>query len=159
MRMFSNQPFLNCKDILQNFLLLLMITSLIKSWSNTYWIQKFYSGISLTCLWFAFQVTDGVLVYGLYMDGFCFDLESMHVADCLPGQMNPMLPLLHMLPEMDLQRNEEDYSCPLYKTPMRAGTLSTTGKKKIRTFHFLHLFDLLQFNQESFLKIVLCHSL
>ena len=72
---------------------------------------------------------DGVIVYGLYMDGFCFDMFSMCVVDCLPGQMNPLLPLLHMLPEMDLERDEDNYTCPLYKTPMRAGTLSTTGKK------------------------------
>ena len=37
------------------------------------------------------------------------------------------LPVLHMEPKMNFTPDATKYVCPLYKTALRAGTLSTTG--------------------------------
>ena len=70
---------------------------------------------------------DGVLIHGLFTDGYRWDDEFMVCADSLPGEMNGVLPMLHMVPEMDFEPPETDYLSPLYKTSARAGVLSTTG--------------------------------
>ena len=70
---------------------------------------------------------DGILVHGLYMDGFRWDDETNVVADSLPKVMNSCLPVMHMEPKMDFEAGPEDYRAPLYKTATRAGVLSTTG--------------------------------
>ena len=70
---------------------------------------------------------DGILVHGLFMDGFRWDDEEHGVGEAVPGCMVTRLPMMHMLPVMDLEVNPNDYSSPLYKTALRAGTLSTTG--------------------------------
>ena len=70
---------------------------------------------------------DGILVHGLFMDGFRWDDENMLLADSLPGVMNSVLPMMHMEPKMDFKASSSDYQSPLYKTSVRAGVLSTTG--------------------------------
>ncbi|XP_064645339.1 dynein axonemal heavy chain 6-like [Lineus longissimus] len=72
-------------------------------------------------------ITDGVFVHGLFMDGFRWNTETTTVADSLPGEMMAVLPMLHMEPKIDFVPDEADYVAPLYKTALRAGTLSTTG--------------------------------
>ena len=37
------------------------------------------------------------------------------------------LPPFHFAPTANFVRDKADYECPLYKTSVRAGTLSTTG--------------------------------
>ena len=71
---------------------------------------------------------DGVLIHGLFMDGFRWDDENMVVVDARPGEMYSVLPMVHMEPKMDWDGHPADYRSPLYKTGARAGTLSTTGK-------------------------------
>ena len=73
------------------------------------------------------NVTDGVLVHGLFMDGYRWDMDAMVVADSLQGEMNPPLPVFHMEPKMDFVPSPTKYISPLYKTGARAGVLSTTG--------------------------------
>lgn len=42
--------------------------------------------------------------------------------------MHPSLPVLHIHPVLELPKDElERYVCPLYRTAVRAGVLSTTG--------------------------------
>ena len=36
-------------------------------------------------------------------------------------------PMLHLLPVVDFVPSHDDYICPAYRTPERAGVLSTTG--------------------------------
>jgi len=61
------------------------------------------------------------------MEAMRWDFDSMIIADSLPGEMNPPLPVMHMEPFRNLTPNPEDCKSPLYKTGARAGSLSTTG--------------------------------
>ena len=70
---------------------------------------------------------DGVIVHGLFMDGFRWNDDDMVVEDARRGEMNSMMPVMHMEPVMDYVEDPQDYKTPLYKTGARAGTLSTTG--------------------------------
>uniref|UniRef100_I3MYF0 Dynein axonemal heavy chain 6 n=1 Tax=Ictidomys tridecemlineatus TaxID=43179 RepID=I3MYF0_ICTTR len=70
---------------------------------------------------------DGVLVHGMFMDASRWDDEAMIIEDALPGQMNPMLPVVHFEPQQNYEPDPTLYHSPLYKTGARAGTLSTTG--------------------------------
>ncbi|XP_036606051.1 dynein heavy chain 6, axonemal [Trichosurus vulpecula] len=70
---------------------------------------------------------DGVLVHGMFMDASRWDDENMVIEDALPGQMNPMLPVVHFEPHQNYEPTPSLYHSPLYKTAARAGTLSTTG--------------------------------
>ena len=72
-----------------------------------------------------------MLVHGLYTDGFKWDDAKGECQDSLVGEMNSMLPMMHMEPQMDYKPNEDDYTCPLYKTAARAGVLSTTGQCRL----------------------------
>ncbi|XP_070535810.1 dynein axonemal heavy chain 6-like isoform X2 [Ptychodera flava] len=70
---------------------------------------------------------DGVIVHGLFIDAGRWDDETMLLADAFKGEMNPPLPIMHMEPMMNFTKEESAYNCPLYKTGLRAGVLSTTG--------------------------------
>ncbi|KAJ1441552.1 dynein heavy chain, N-terminal region 2-domain-containing protein, partial [Ochromonadaceae sp. CCMP2298] len=50
---------------------------------------------------------DGVIVFGLYLEGARFDMTELKVVDSRPGIIT--------------------YACPVYKTAVRKGVLSTTG--------------------------------
>ncbi|XP_053596859.1 dynein axonemal heavy chain 6 [Microplitis demolitor] len=70
---------------------------------------------------------DGVLIHGLYFDAAKWDINSMLLADASLGEMNPPLPVMHVIPVLTHPENDPRYVCPLYKTAIRAGVLSTTG--------------------------------
>ncbi|XP_076248728.1 dynein heavy chain at 16F [Calliopsis andreniformis] len=70
---------------------------------------------------------DGVLIHGLFIDAGRWDFESMILVDANIGEMNPSLPTLHINPVLELPKDDPRYVCPLYKTAVRAGVLSTTG--------------------------------
>jgi dynein heavy chain len=70
---------------------------------------------------------DGVMCYGMFMDGARFNWEETHLEDSAPGVIYSTLPPIHLAPTANFVRNKEDYETPLYKTSVRAGTLSTTG--------------------------------
>ncbi|XP_063073303.1 dynein axonemal heavy chain 6 [Engraulis encrasicolus] len=72
-------------------------------------------------------IEDGVLVHGMYMDASRWDDEDMVIEDALHRQMNPMLPVVHFEPQQNYVPDPLLYHAPLYKTSVRAGTLSTTG--------------------------------
>lgn len=78
------------------------------------------------------KLKDGVLIHGLFMDGFRWDDEQMTIEDSLPGEMSAVLPVVHMEPQMDYEAPEGLYFAPLYKTSARAGVLSTTGTSLVK---------------------------
>uniref|UniRef100_A0A9J8DK93 Dynein, axonemal, heavy chain 6 n=1 Tax=Cyprinus carpio carpio TaxID=630221 RepID=A0A9J8DK93_CYPCA len=70
---------------------------------------------------------DGVLVHGMFMDACRWDDTNMVIEDALLRVMNPMLPVVHFEPQQNYVPEPTLYHAPLYKTSIRAGTLSTTG--------------------------------
>jgi len=70
----------------------------------------------------------GAYVYGLYMEAGRFDREKMIMDESLPRVLLDVMPCLLLLPVISSEYNPQNiYNCPLYKTSIRAGTLSTTG--------------------------------
>jgi dynein heavy chain len=70
---------------------------------------------------------DGVLVHGLFLEAARWDMMEMSLADEFPGETMSLLPVIHFLPAQNPPAHKYVYNCPLYKTSVRAGTLSTTG--------------------------------
>uniref|UniRef100_A0A0G4I0P8 Dynein heavy chain C-terminal domain-containing protein n=1 Tax=Chromera velia CCMP2878 TaxID=1169474 RepID=A0A0G4I0P8_9ALVE len=70
---------------------------------------------------------DGCYIYGMFMDGARWDFEKNVIADQLPGVMYDSAPIIHLNPAKNLKKDPTKYEIPLYKTSVRAGTLSTTG--------------------------------
>src|SRR3990167_7515819 len=74
----------------------------------------------------------GCYVYGLYIEAAQWNSERCYLDESAPKVLFDKMPMIWMLPtqvkpeEMNLENNK-DYSCPVYKTSKRAGTLSTTG--------------------------------
>ncbi|CAM9811966.1 unnamed protein product [Ascophyllum nodosum] len=73
---------------------------------------------------------DGVYIHGLFMEGARFDRESMLMAESEPTRLFDEMPCIWLKPAVnagDDGKVASSYNCPLYKTSLRAGTLSTTG--------------------------------
>ncbi|OMJ74343.1 hypothetical protein SteCoe_26764 [Stentor coeruleus] len=70
---------------------------------------------------------DGVYVYGLFLDGARWDRDLRLIEDQMPGELYCKMPAIHFLPTEDYETSQQDYQCPVYKTSVRAGVLSTTG--------------------------------
>ncbi|XP_041352994.1 dynein heavy chain 6, axonemal-like isoform X2 [Gigantopelta aegis] len=92
---------------------------------------------------------DGVLIFGLFLDGARWDPTTYSLQDLQPGHRFCCLPEIHFMPvqiqipssvEKSGSKTEQDddqlkakgkesqtYECPLYRTSTRAGTLSSTG--------------------------------
>jgi len=71
---------------------------------------------------------DGVYIYGLFLEGARWDYKDKCLTDQLAGAMYVPLPVIHFVPTADYKQPEGTYSCPVYKTSIRAGVLSTTGQ-------------------------------
>ena len=54
-------------------------------------------------------------------------MEHLELEDALPGQKFSTVPIIKLTPRTDYIPDPDDYTCPVYKTSERAGTLSTTG--------------------------------
>ncbi|XP_043269180.1 dynein axonemal heavy chain 1-like [Venturia canescens] len=128
----------------------------INQWQNegipsAFWISGFYfpqaflTGtlqnfarqhvVSIDTIDFSFQVLrekpkarpkDGCAVYGLYLEGCRWGGKAL--AESFPKELYTEMPPLLLLPEVNHKIPESGiYDCPVYKTIIRAGTLSTTG--------------------------------
>ena len=97
--------------------------------------------IAIDELAFAFEITeaeqsseveerpkDGVLIYGVFLDGARYNREEKVIDDQLPDILYDRMPLIHFKPQKDYVPKEEEYACPMYKTGLRRGVLSTTGQ-------------------------------
>jgi len=69
-----------------------------------------------------------VYVYGLFLEGAKWDMDDKLLVEQDPGELYCPMPAIHFLPTADYESLPEDYQCPVYKTSVRAGELSTTGQ-------------------------------
>lgn len=93
-----------------------------KLYSNTFPVPQnasYYKSLSLSPEYF--------LVHGLFLDAASYNTKTNRLADPSPGIINPPLPVMQLHPVSEIPENQARYACPLYKTSVRAGTLSTTG--------------------------------
>nr|XP_034195945.1 dynein heavy chain 1, axonemal-like [Osmia lignaria] len=127
----------------------------LKSWEEdgipaAFWISGFYfpqaflTGtlqnfarkhiVSIDTINFSFKVlqtrpmrrpNDGCVVYGLFLEGCRWG--GHYLDESLPKELYTNMPPILLLPEVHHKEPEGIYSCPVYKTTNRAGTLSTTG--------------------------------
>ncbi|KAM9098063.1 dynein heavy chain 12, axonemal isoform X1 [Sarcophilus harrisii] len=71
---------------------------------------------------------DGVYIHGLYLDGARWDRIKGQLAEQLPKILFDAMPIIWIKPiEKSKILKTIAYTCPLYKTSERKGTLSTTG--------------------------------
>ncbi|KNC97013.1 uncharacterized protein SPPG_09508 [Spizellomyces punctatus DAOM BR117] len=75
----------------------------------------------------AFEEGEGVLVHGLFVEGARWDREKRLLQDSFPMEMFSTMPQIRFTPTTAPSPTTGFYTCPLYKTSARAGTLSTTG--------------------------------
>ena len=86
--------------------------------------------------------SDGVYIYGLFIENARWNMEDRCLEEPAPGEMYSQIPMIHFRPKYrppQLSKDEEVkrlaeeddgpeiYKCPVYKTSARAGVLSTTG--------------------------------
>ena len=70
----------------------------------------------------------GVNIHGLFMQGAKWDYVKMSVEDSDPKVALVNFPVIWLEPVLKEENNlDGTYECPLYKTSLRAGELSTTG--------------------------------
>merc|ERR1711871_1371762 len=71
---------------------------------------------------------DGVYIYGLFLEGAGWDAAEHCLVESNPKELFVNFPAIHLNPKVNRKVPTEGiYSCPCYKTTVRAGTLSTTG--------------------------------
>lgn len=69
---------------------------------------------------------DGIIIHGLFIEAGKWDEERGGLCDPEIGDLTPRLPALWLKPCTELTIGTR-FDAPLYKTPVRAGVLSTTG--------------------------------
>ena len=71
---------------------------------------------------------DGVKIHGLFFQGAKWDFKKKIVEDSDPKIPIVKMPVVWLEPVLEKDAvDEKAYTCPMYKTSLRAGELSTTG--------------------------------
>lgn len=63
--------------------------------------------------------SDGVLIYGLFLEGARWNMQTMALDDPFPGEHYTLFPVTHLVPRLDHVPPESVYTCPLYTTSVR----------------------------------------
>ncbi|KAG7325031.1 hypothetical protein KOW79_011347 [Hemibagrus wyckioides] len=76
---------------------------------------------------------DGAFIYGLFMEGARWDIQSGAIVDALLKELIPAMPVIFInaIP-MDRQETKNVYECPVYKTRMRGPTYVWTFNLKTK---------------------------
>ena len=70
----------------------------------------------------------GSYIYGLFLEGAIWNEKLGIIEDSNSKLLYSEMPYIHIIPKKISEKIEvHSYSCPVYKTKVRAGTLSTTG--------------------------------
>ena len=71
---------------------------------------------------------DGCYIHGLFLEGAAWDPDVHSLVEARPKELYSVFPPIWLHPKVDRPAPTTGvYSCPVYKTLFRAGTLSTTG--------------------------------
>ncbi|KAJ8415683.1 hypothetical protein AAFF_G00402400 [Aldrovandia affinis] len=63
--------------------------------------------------------TEGVYVYGLYLEGAGWDRRNCKLIDSKPKVLFEMMPVIRMYAENNGTKDPRLYLCPIYKKPVR----------------------------------------
>ncbi|KAJ8789143.1 hypothetical protein J1605_022244 [Eschrichtius robustus] len=63
--------------------------------------------------------TEGIYVYGLYLEGAGWDKRNMKLIESKPKVLFELMPVIRIYAENNTVRDPRLYSCPIYKKPVR----------------------------------------
>ncbi|KAM9098289.1 dynein axonemal heavy chain 5 [Sarcophilus harrisii] len=63
--------------------------------------------------------TEGVYVYGLYLEGAGWDKRNVKLIESKPKVLFELMPIIRIYAENNSSRDPRMYSCPIYKKPIR----------------------------------------
>ncbi|XP_066479011.1 dynein axonemal heavy chain 5 [Tiliqua scincoides] len=63
--------------------------------------------------------SEGVYVYGLYLEGAGWDKRNMKLIESKPKVLFELMPVIRIYAENNTSRDPRLYSCPIYKKPVR----------------------------------------
>ncbi|XP_023680034.2 dynein axonemal heavy chain 11 isoform X2 [Paramormyrops kingsleyae] len=76
---------------------------------------------------------EGAYIHGLYMEGARWDIQNGTIADALPKELTPQMPVLYLrAAPFDQPEPGDTYECPLYKTKRRGPTYVWTFPLRTR---------------------------
>jgi len=95
---------------------------------------------------------DGAYITGLFLEGAGWNEMNGSLAESKPKELFVQMPVIKLIPTKtsDIKQNEDIYVCPVYKTSIRFGMLSTTGHS---TNFVLHInLPLSEFKSKHYIK-------
>ncbi|CCI46649.1 unnamed protein product [Albugo candida] len=119
------------------------ITGILQNYARKYKIPIDQVGYDMTILSIVSpsliheKADDGAYISGLFLEGAGWDFEKIVITESKPRELHVAMPIIHLIPrrrediesvrEVEPQGTAHVYLCPMYRTSLRRGTLSTTG--------------------------------
>jgi dynein heavy chain, axonemal len=124
---FFTQSFLTGKQLLT--------AGILQNYTRKYSVPIDLLAMSFTVMskdMFTDPPENGAYVRGFFLEGARWDKTQGMLGDQLPRQLNDAMPVVLLNPcsqdsDEFVSAKERCYDCPVYKTSLRRGTLSTTG--------------------------------